>query len=104
MVVDRSKAERPEPKIYEFLVRNRGKAYTKQELKEECEVETLGSMYSYTSMKPYVWKRVYFDGSVHYTLSVNWFALGLLGACGVVVVFLAWMLVTNPSAFYTCGL
>jgi hypothetical protein len=104
MPVDVEQTERPEPKVYGMMKRNRHKAYTEEEIKESANVERLGSMHTYTSLKPYVWTRMYHDGETVYTLRLNHFAISIATVSLLLVVALVWLAVTNPSAFYTCGL
>jgi len=104
MPVDVDQAERPESKVYGVMKRNRHKAYTKQEIKEAANVERIGSMHTYTSLRPYVWTRMYHDGEAVYTLRPNHFAISIAAVSVLVVAALVWLAVTDPSAFYTCGL
>lgn len=104
MPVDVDQTTRPESRVYGFMKRNRHKAYTKQEIKEATNVERLGSMHTYTSLKPYVWTRMYHDGETVYTLRLNHFAISIAIVSLLLVGVLVWLAVTNPSAFYTCGL
>lgn len=98
MPVDIEDVKEPKRAAYRFLRSNRGKAYTKDEIMQECGLEELRSFKRYGEFRPFKIEEVYNGDSRLYTARVNRLFVITVLVSMAVVGWLVWLSVTNPSA------